>query len=436
MVDCSEMLLLEGDKYCCLEYKDGDKFSNGQPVLAYIYFFPDMIEYVFNSHTHCVDHPETVHYMYYLMSLTVEDWMHKVLRVVNNIPRTLKHLVKMSFVGHCVGESKLRRFCTPALTVFHQINENGRVLSISEYCQIFMDVCAENRSIFESIWNCGRERQTIYMHDLPFFGIHSHRLHMTSLNYVMAMEAVLFEGHQWHEVYPGTYHCQIEKFNMIFWKGGWPHHDFFTVYLAVELGDMLKYEAGLFQLTQKIYSPNEIEGIIGFAEISFSQWFLLNYMWKRVPNKINSLKNLCRYQVAVSVFVHRMYHFSILPLTPFDIENTCSVESTEEFVAAMSKLKDYLLLCEEATRDNIVTVRGVSSLHGITVKDIDFIWDKGNYLPLEIMWNVMEKYEGFNRWGHVIGFHHLNQWGDIFDPQHPIYGDVEAEILPTEISVS
>lgn len=436
MVDCAEMLLIEGDKYVCLEYEDGDKFSNGQPLLALIYFFPDMIQYVFNSHTHYVSHPETVHYIYFLMSLTEEDWMHQVLKVVNKTPRTLKHLVKMSFVGHSLGESRLRRFCTPALTVFHEINETGRVLSTSDYCQIFVDVCAENRSIFETVWNSGIQRETIYMHHLPFFGIHSHRVHLASLNYLMAMEAVLFEGHHWNEVHPGTYHCQIEKFNLIFWTGGWPHHDFFTVYFPVELGDMLKHESDNFQLTQKIFSPNEIEGIFGLAEVSFTQWFLVKYMWKRVPNQINSLKNLCRYQLAVSVFVHRMHHFSELPLTPFDIENTCSVESTGQFVTAMSKLKHYLMLTEEGTRNNIVTVRGVASLHGITLEDIDFIWHKGNNLPLELMWNVMEKYEGYNRWGKVIGFDKLNQWGDIFDPQHPIYCDVEPEFLPTEISVS
>ena len=239
---------------------------------------------------------------------------------------------------------------------------------------------------------------------------------LTSLHYLMALESVLCEENVWEEVIPGTYHCQVEQFHLIFWKAGWPHVDFFNVYLPVHIGDMLRCASDMFQVTQRLGNP-QTEALIGFAVNSFNQWFLQKYLWRKVPSKMKSLKDLSRYQLAVNVFIKRIYAFSEFPLTPLEVENTDLVECTDEFIRQMEECRQFLIQVKEDRLEACNAVRGVASARTITQEDIDFIWHKATFLPLEVMLNVMLNYEGFNQWGFLIGFHKLTQWEAIFNPQ-------------------
>ena len=388
---------------------------DGEPMETLICFFPNFIKYIFNSASHEVSHVETVHYIYYLMGLTQESWMHKVLKIVYTIPRTLLHNSKMAIKGGSPGESCLRRMCTPASTLIKQMTEKGRVMSVDEYSDYFKDICAENRSIFETIWNSGRERETIYMHHFPFFGIHSQRVHLLSLTYLMAIESILIEESKWEEILPQCHHCQTEQFHIVFIRSSWPEGDYFKVFLPMQLGDMLKDENYYWQLTQEILGPNN-DLIIGFGQMSFTEWFLRKYLWIKIPFKMHSLKELSRYQMAVNVFMKRLLMFSEYPLTPLEIDETSLVEETDEFSAEMDKCRQYLVQVKNGSTKNGSMVRGVACFSVITQEDIDVIWQKATFFNMEIMLTSLAHYDAFRQWGEIIGYDKLDQLQGIFSP--------------------
>ena len=423
MVELSEVQVNHGWDYCFIEYVDWSLLIQGKPFKAVIYFFSNKILYVFHGIKHEVSDLNLVHYIYFLMGLTEEEWMHKVLKVVQQSPRSLSHLAKLAVKGNSTGESYLRRFCIPTNTFLKEMTQKGRVMSVDEYSNYFRDICGENRCLFETVWTSGRERETIYMLDLPFFGMYSDLLHLTSLRYLLSFESVLCLDHTWEEIHPGTFFCQLEKFHMLLWRGGWEKRkEFFTIFLDVQLGDLCQKDLQRVQVSQKVNSPVEIEGVIGPAEYSFLEWFLCKYLWKRIPLKVHSLKELSRYQLALNFFMKRLLTFSEYPLTPMEIDDPSLVENTREFAEEMSIwFRDYISQLEDATSEGplSVVVRGRAySLTGyrLTDADTDFIWKRANDKGIEVMLNVLLNYENFNQWGRLIGWEKFVQLQEMFEP--------------------
>ena len=412
MVELSDIKVNHGWDYCFIEYVDWSLLIQGKPFKTVIYFFPKKIMYVFHGIKHVVSDLNLVYYMYFLMGQTEEKWMHEVLKVVSQSPRPLAHLSKLCVKGNSPGESYLRRFCIPNNTFIKEMSQKGRVMSVEEYSDYFRQVCGENRCLFETVWTSGRERETIYMLDLPFFGKFSDMLHLTSLRYLLSFESVLCLDHTWEEIHPGTFLCQLEKFHMIFWRGGWQKKkEFFTIFLDVQLGDLCQKDLQRIQVSQKINSPVEIEGVIGPAEYSFLEWFLCKYLWKRIPLKVHSLKELSRYQLALNLFMKRLLTFSQYPLTPMEIDDPSLVENTQEFVEEISMwFRDYISHLEDA--------EGASPVTGymLTDADTDFIWERANDKGMEVMLNVLLNYENFNQFGRLIGWEKFIQLQEMFEP--------------------
>ena len=400
MVDCSKMLFYKGENCCQLEFQDTSTLVDGQNFKANVFFYPNTIKYVFNDFSHTVFDLQIVHYLYYLMGLTQEQWMHEVLKVVQKSPRTLLQQAKMATVGHCPGEASLRRFITPPVTLLQEIMKNGRVMSVEQYKDYFMDINAETRSIFETIWNCGRERETLYMQEFHFFGIYSNDMHRTSLSYLMALESILRKDLTWEEVHPQSYMCQVEAFHMVFWRSGWPHRKCFAIYLDFHLGDLL--DVGCSQHTLNVLGPNSLS--MGAAETHFHFWFIMKNMFRKIPFHMPSLRSLARFQLALNVFMKRLFIFSQFPLTPMEVDDTSLVENTKEFKDQMAQVQQYLLQWAEGTP------------HMVTLEDIDFIWHKAHLLPLEVMLNIYQNYEGYSTWAEVIGYRKLIQLEQIFTP--------------------
>ena len=410
MLDMSDTVLHHGYNYCFIECLDSDVVQDGKFLKIVIYFFPEMILYVFNCFQHAVTDLNTVRYIYFLMGLTQEEWMHQVLKAVYRIPLPLSHQAKLAVNGKSPGESWLRRICTPPTTVMKDILQNGRLMSVQEYSDYFKAICGEDRCIFETVWNSGKERETIYMLDLPFFGIHSDMLHLTSLSYLLSIEAVL--AHEWTEMYPGTFYCRIEKFDLVFWAGGLETSEFFSAYMDIHLGDLCKKDLARLNDSPKVLNPCEMEGIIGKAEESFNRFFIKKYLFEeRFTNETRSLRDLCRYQSALNVYMKRLVRFSEYPLTPKEIDNTSLVEDREEFVAEVASwFNQYLLPC---------TVGGVATSKGgflLTQEDIDFIGHKATCFPLQVMLNVLLKYQAYAQWGSLVGFSKLIQLEKMFQP--------------------
>ena len=412
MVDCSKMSLFKNETFCSLKFEDTTCLVDSQPFKATVFFYPQMILYVFNECKHVVSDLHTVSYIYHLMGLSREQWMFDVLKIVQKTPRTLLHMAKMAISGNTCGESHLRRFVIPGETLLHEIVRNGRVLTVKEYKDYFMEINAETRSIFENIWNCGRERETLYMHHMPLFGIYSEALHRTTLTYIMAIEGALRTDIKWEEVHPQTYWCPLEAFNLVYWRAGWPHRECFSMFLDVHLGNLLTMYP--WQETQNVLEYSQ-GGLLGCAEDYFYYWFIRKYMCSSVPLKVLSLKELARFQMALNVFMKKLIVFSDFPLTPMEVEDTGLVENTWEFQHEMGVLKKFLFHLPSDSKGTTVTERGVVCCH-VTLDDIQFIWHKANLLPLEVMLNIYKHYEGYSSWGNVIGYDKLVQLEQIFLP--------------------
>ena len=131
-------------------------------------FFPHRINYTFHDIVHCQDDRNTVDYIYLVMRLMNLKWMKKVLSFVRK-PYSLSMLCKMN-LPLAPQESIFRRFVTPPATVIREMCFRGALLDGDEYGMFLKNYLSRKRSIFESSNILSRPQQTIYMHDLFFYG--------------------------------------------------------------------------------------------------------------------------------------------------------------------------------------------------------------------------------------------------------------------------
>lgn len=299
-------------KGCCVVFfadwtiKSGGTF----PALVKVIFLPYSINYKVHDVLHVQDDRIMVEYIYYIMKKMNLRWMQRVLSNVMIKPTTLVMLCKKSlYMG--ANESVLRRFLTPAMTILRDMCFKGRMCSAKEYGQHFKNLMLSTRTLSQPVqYPKDRQyRETIYMHDYFLYGLYSYKMNFYTLPYMLLAEAVLVNGHKWEEIYNDCFHCQIEEYHMIVWRHRWPNNYEIFIFLNEQLACFMKDRSLPYQDSCLINHPKELLENLTIFQYKFCDLMLEGYFANRFPMKVNSLKHLCEFQMAMAVLMRRLYYF-------------------------------------------------------------------------------------------------------------------------------
>ena len=372
-----------------------------------INFFPGSIN-VKNSECDYKKQDETlVFYIYYLMKLCHEEWMNCI---VDKMCIPLELLSKMALPGHIKCESVMRRIFTPLMGLLEQLGSLNRMMSGDEYGDYFK----------LSSSNLGKNRigETIYSHDFQWLSLNSKRMNFHTLSHLLLMEAVLNEWHNWEEMYPNCYFCKIEKYDFTIWRYQWSNNIFWSSFLDPEIArkmknapDTLNVSSKITQLFEQVTEDtNEIPKFylyLASIECDIGTQFLQKYFFERrkITFKVHSLKELCKYQLSIAIFLRRLYLFAKCSLTLIDINKPEIIENTEEF---KEKLNSSLVYFDRALTGVKKSYVLRSTVHGyidsITESDLFFIFDKATKFPLETHIDALQYSDYYKYFGYVTTF--------------------------------
>ena len=355
----------------------------------------------------------TVQYVYYLMGLCHEQWMSKVLKME---PMLLSLQCRKNLPGHVDGESKLRRFLTPVvgtpvIGLLDQLMEIGQMMSVENYGSYYI------KNI--------DQQQTIYSHDFQFFGQFSETLNFYTLIYLLMIEAVLDLPNNWEEMYPGCYYCTLELCQFVIWRQEWLNNVHWFVFLDNNLlnasNNTLKQTVVSSEVIQvdvdwDTSTPNIFDTLLRYPG-KVEMFFLTKYFFSKslYQFKIYSLKDICKYQLSVFVFLRRLHLFSTYKLTMRDVNMPKQIEDDDEFKTKLLMLKGYFQQMTSGIKKTYVINNSIYTYTDrLKLDDVQFIWDKGTKFPIEVHLDMLKISSLYWNLGYLFSFQSLNTYSKVF----------------------
>ena len=153
------------------------------------------------------------------------------------------------------------------------------------------------------------DRRTIYMHDFFMYGMYSEQYNGFTLAYLLVMEAVLEPRHKWTLLDGNSYYCHIEAYHIYIWRCNWRQNIWMQIFMDQEINDAMIHPKEPNNSCGRMLVNNHhhmSEYLRDFDSFFIRDFISVIFFDRRFPFRPLTLKEICKCQLFVNIFIKRI----------------------------------------------------------------------------------------------------------------------------------
>ena len=236
------------------------------------------------------------------------------------------------------NESTMQRMLDLPFITCKYFSHYGSAMHSAKYVEQFISYVKENyhTNVYQMLnkeYLNEDDRRTICMHEFFMYGMYSEQYNRFTLAYLLVMEAVLEPRHKWTLLDRNTHYCHIEAYHIYIWRCNWRQNIWMQIFLDQEINDAMIHSKGPNNSCRRML-VNDHHHMSEYLRVFLLEILFLYFFFdRRFPFRPLTLKEICKGQLFVNIFIKRIDMILHLKLpTLIQNEHPEQYEDVEKFI--------------------------------------------------------------------------------------------------------